>query len=183
MSYAPGIKLSLPVPDSLFKALDYDGNARFVALYWTPAGDEAEINDGRFRGTTSWLAYSAYMDHPAVRSGLAQAGFTPWSFGSSDSTPGHWLMFDREENAAYAVPVPEAAAFLERQHASQDISPVSISWEQIEALAHTLEMLQEAEVGTVTMEEIEASIREEEERAARLERDLDRWYADRVRMN
>jgi len=35
--------LRIPVPPMLEEALGYDGSARWVAFYWTPAGDEAVL--------------------------------------------------------------------------------------------------------------------------------------------
>jgi hypothetical protein len=44
-----------PVPVPVFpwlaKAFGYRGDARFVAFYWTPAGDEVVYDDGMRSGT------------------------------------------------------------------------------------------------------------------------------------
>jgi len=60
--------LPIPVPPQLETALGYEGDARFVAFYWEPAGDEAMYDDGRISGTGCWTGYLAYVDHPAVAS-------------------------------------------------------------------------------------------------------------------
>jgi hypothetical protein len=41
------IPLPIPVPPSLEGALGYDGEGRFLALWWESAADEAIWSDGR----------------------------------------------------------------------------------------------------------------------------------------
>ncbi len=82
--------LKAPVPPMLEKAIGYSGDARFVSFHWTPAGDEADYDDGQRAGTGEWQGYLAYVDHPTVRPLLTQ-----YQLGSSDSEAEHSLILDR----------------------------------------------------------------------------------------
>ena len=131
--------LPIPVPPQLEEALGYEGDARWVAFYWTPAGDEAMYDDGQCSGDGDWMGYLAYVDHPAVAIHLLRpcpaclgrgttndlenepcdfcdgAGLLPLNLGSSDFEADHWLVIDRQERRAYVAPVDVAASFLRQQ--------------------------------------------------------------------
>jgi len=131
--------LPIPVPPQLEEALGYEGDARWVAFYWSPAGDEAMYDDGRCSGDGDWTGYLAYVDHPAVAVHLVRpcwacggrgtltdlenepcdfcdgAGLLPLRLGSSDFEADHWLVIDRQERTAYVAPVEVAASFLRQQ--------------------------------------------------------------------
>jgi hypothetical protein len=105
------IPLDAPVPPMLEAAIGYDGDARWVAFYWQPAGDEACWDDGRASLCgANWPAYLAYTRHPAVWPHLAL-----YDFGSSDEPARHWLVLDRRERRLYAAPRKVAGASLRQQ--------------------------------------------------------------------
>ena len=107
--------LDIPLPEILPKALGYDGDARFIAIYWTPAGDEAVVTDGKVSFDGNWQAFLTCIDHPAVALPLAQAGVERWALGSSDNEATHWLVLDLEERKACAAPADDAHNFLASQ--------------------------------------------------------------------
>jgi hypothetical protein len=120
------------VPDEFWPAYDYEGNAQYVALYWTPYGDEAEFNDGRFAGTADWGAYQALLGHPLNASALEHAGIPPWYFGSSDAPAEHWLIVDRKTHKAYHADSRDADKTLREQWGDPEpTEPVALTEEQI----------------------------------------------------
>lgn len=111
-----------PVPPMLEAAVEYDGRARYVALYWEPAGDEVMYDDGRTGATGAWDAFLLYKRHP-----LVAAHLEPYSLGSSDAPAEHWLILDRTTRGLSIAPVAEARRFLRTQwpvvEMQQEISP------------------------------------------------------------
>lgn len=116
------IALPLAVPDVLEAAFEYDGDKRWVAFYWEPAGDELAWTDGQ-RGVTgaNWQAYLEFTQHHAVWPTLA-----PFNFGSSEEPACHWLVLDRQARRLYAAPLRSAHAFLAQQATPL---PVGLPWE------------------------------------------------------
>lgn len=105
------LKVVAPVPPMLETAIGYDGDARWVAFYWQPAGDEACWSDGqRARCGANWPVYLAYIGHSTVRRHLAA-----YNFGNSDTAADHYLLLDRDTRTIYAVPVRQAQEFLAEQ--------------------------------------------------------------------
>jgi hypothetical protein len=102
--------LMVPVPPMLEKVIGYNGEARFVSFYWTPAGDEAYYDDGQRASTGEWQGYLSYIQHPTVHPLLS-----PYHLGSSDSEAQHALILDRQERKLYAASIKEAGAFLSQQ--------------------------------------------------------------------
>jgi hypothetical protein len=84
--------LNIPVPPMLPKALGYMGEARYVSFQWTPYGDEADYSDGRLSGTGNWMAFLAYIQHPAISPILKE-----YDLGSSDSEARYALILDRNK--------------------------------------------------------------------------------------
>ncbi|MFM8321637.1 MAG: hypothetical protein ACKOC5_12050 [Chloroflexota bacterium] len=94
------IPLTIPVPprDILCPALGYTAaGARYLALYWEPAGEEAVANDGCYSGDCNWEAFQAYVHHPTVEYFLS--GF---ELGLSDDVAEHWLLLDLDQAQAWA---------------------------------------------------------------------------------
>ena len=163
----PGVEAAIPVPDSLFEALEYDGDARFVAVYWSPAGDEAELTDGLVSGTSNWRAFLTYMEHPVVQDGFRRSAVDPSTFGNSESMATHWLVLDRRDHKAYDVAAEAAEEFLREQHGERpafELTPEAI----MQAIAQAIEQTHDP-----TMGEIEDEIRKEQERVRKLKADLD----------
>jgi len=133
------IPLSAPVPPNLEQALGYSGEARYVAFYWEPCGDELMYDDGQFRADGTWQAYLAYLDHPAVAPfiflpcwkcrGVGTtnqlenqpcdfcdgAGILPLNLGSSDEEATFWLILDRHDRKLYTAAARTARLFLREQ--------------------------------------------------------------------
>jgi hypothetical protein len=107
----PGTPVDLPLPPALSETFGYRGQARYVALSWSPAGDELVVDDGRVsRSGESW-SFQVYKRHKSV--GALLAGY---NLGSSNRIAEHALILDREANRASVAPVQEALAFVEAQH-------------------------------------------------------------------
>ncbi len=105
------IPLDAPVPPNMEKALGYERDARYVAFYWTPAGDQAMYDDGEISGTGEWPAWLDFTQHPLVDPHLQR-----YDFGSSDFEADDYLLLDRQERKAYVAPVHVARDFLAAQH-------------------------------------------------------------------
>ena len=76
-------RLKIPVPPApiLEQAVGYRNarDARFLALWWEPCGDEAMVSDGFETFTGNWRGYQAYVLHKSVISQLKA-----YNLGSSD---------------------------------------------------------------------------------------------------
>ncbi len=109
----PGLSLNAPIPPQLEAAVEYRGDARYFAIFWQPAGDEAMVTDGRTTHDGCWWGYQALVDHPLMM--LAMAG-QRYDLGSSEMDATHWLIIDRETRTIALAPRPQAEAFLTQQH-------------------------------------------------------------------
>jgi hypothetical protein len=138
----PGVELSIIVPPQLEAAVDYQGDARYFGLYWTPSGDEAIVTDGRSTHDGCWWGYQAFVDHPVVM--LALAGLR-YDLGSSESDATHWLVIDRETRTASLAPGAEAEQFLADQHSA--LSPVELTREEWEAIVKNVSVHLQSQVG------------------------------------
>lgn len=102
------------LPRNWEHAFGYDGQARFVAFYWTPAGDEARYDDGQVSGDGNWYLFST-LRH--THSELSQR----YNLGYSDLEAEHWLLLDRETRTLAVPPVAEAQARLREQWPPLDL--------------------------------------------------------------
>lgn len=107
-------------PAEFWPAMEYEGEARFVAIFWEPGGDEACWADGREMVVgAGWGAYLALLDanfdwgHPAYT-----------MLGSSETRATHWLVIDRMTEWAWLVPVEDAEAVLQRQWPLREAAPL-----------------------------------------------------------
>jgi hypothetical protein len=131
--------LPVPIPPNLEDALGYDGEARYVAFYWEPCGDEFMFDDGQYSTQGNWQVWLEYTNHQCVAPYLIEkcwrcrgvgttnqlenepceicdgAGCLPLNFGYSDEVATHWFILDRETRKAYAAPVAIAQGFLRRR--------------------------------------------------------------------
>jgi len=138
-THHPLIPLSAPVPPQLEQALGYDGEAHYVAFYWTPCGDELVFDDGQVCGDGNWQGWQCYCDHSAVAYHLSLpcwrcgdkgttnqlenepceicdgAGIFPLNLGSSDEEAECWLIIDRQKRQAYIADPSSATSFLQAQ--------------------------------------------------------------------
>ena len=103
--------LDVPVPPRLAETFGYRGDARLVAFYWEPVGDEVMYDDGLSAGTGEWYPFLQFCRHPKVLPELAA-----YDFGNSDEEARHWLVLDRFIQQFYAAPVEVARPVLECQH-------------------------------------------------------------------
>jgi hypothetical protein len=53
----PMILPNSPLPRNWERAFGYKGSARYLAVYWTPCGDEAMYADGHTSGTAHWPVF------------------------------------------------------------------------------------------------------------------------------
>lgn len=119
----------LPAIEEFLDALGYNGSARFVAVYWEVAGDEASYDDGQVSLCgANWGAFLAYMDHPRIRPWL---GDRRWALGSSDEEATHWLCLDRAKSEGYMFTVRAARILLKSQWPLWIPDPTVISGEEL----------------------------------------------------
>ncbi len=90
------IELPLALPPALCHAAGYDGGARYLAMWWTPLGDELLLADGEVTFTGWWPAWTTLVGHP-----LGRVILSPYELGSSDSDATHWLLADRFQDTLH----------------------------------------------------------------------------------
>jgi hypothetical protein len=95
------------IPSGFLRAFGYPGPRRFVALYWTPMGDEACFDDGQ-------SSACGLSDNHLYLSLLRRKDVWAWRdeeelhFGNSDKPATHWLVVDGDTGEVYAAPKDEA---------------------------------------------------------------------------
>lgn len=128
--------LGIPVPPTplLEEAVGYnpDSEARYIALWWEPCGDEAMVADGRITFTGNWYGYLAYIRHRTVKPLLA--GF---NLGSSDEEASFRLVIDRLAQQAFIANPAQAEHLLASQWPQ-----VVVSQQTLELTAETLRVKQ-----------------------------------------
>lgn len=168
------IQLSIPVPPApiLEDALGYAGDARLLSIYWTPAGDEAMLDDGLESGDGNPGGYLAYVDHPRVALGIAETGITRWALGSSDEPNTHRLVIDRQTRTAWLATEEEATDALAAQWPP---APPITPEEQAEVLASLKDGLRRAMANYTppTPEQVEAAMAAQRAAVDRLRQWLD----------
>ena len=101
------IPLDIPVPPApiLEQAVGYENisNARYLALGWEPAGDEAMVSDGFVTFTGHWAGYLAFIHHKSIYHHLAI-----YNLGSSDDPAEYRLVVDLQERKAYIAKTSDA---------------------------------------------------------------------------
>ena len=110
------------LPRNWERAFGYDGDARYVAFYWTPVGDEAVYDDGQVAGDGNWRLYlTLRYQHPELD--------RRYNVGYSDLAADHWLLLDRETHDLVVMPRAEAEARLRQQWTSLDANAKLTSFE------------------------------------------------------
>lgn len=128
-------RLKIPVPPApiLEQAVGYRNvrDARFLALWWEPCGDEFMVSDGFETFTGNWRGYQAYVLHKAVISQLKA-----YNLGSSDDTAEYRLVIDLRDRKAFIAPCKEADTLLTSQWQLGTVQekPVLLSSEDLEKL-------------------------------------------------
>ena len=162
-------QLNIPVPPApiLEQAVGYRNyrNARFLALWWEPCGDEAMVSDGLVTFTGLWPGYLAYVQHRAVHSQLAG-----YNLGSSEDPAEYRLIIDLEKRQAFIAPCKEAEGLLTSQWGTSREKPVAISSEEMEKwLADLSEQLS----NFPSMDELLSQMAEDQKHVATLQHWLD----------
>ena len=111
---APFKQLGIQAPPMLAEAVGYPGRARYVALYWTPYGDEVIYADGHLSADGYWHAWLLFTRHRTIAPHL-QA----YNLGSSDEEATDWLLVDRETYALYVGTPGEVLRVLRGQYDDQ----------------------------------------------------------------
>lgn len=124
-------QLNIPVPPApiLEQAVGYRNyrNARFLALWWEPCGDEAMVSDGLVTFTGLWPGYLAYVQHRSVHFQLVA-----YNLGSSEDPAEYRLVIDLENRQAFIAPCKDAEGLLTSQWGTSREKPVAISSEEME---------------------------------------------------
>jgi len=162
--------LPIPVPPApiLEQAVGYqnDRQARFLALWWEPCGDEAMVSDGFVTFTGHWPGYLAFVQHPAVASHLAG-----YDLSSSETPATHRLLIDLMERMAYIATGEEVERFLANQWVHEQSSqPTKIFVEDLDSL---LKEWAESKQDLPTMEEVMHRIEEDQKAVQTLHTWLD----------
>jgi hypothetical protein len=108
------LKASFRLPTDFLARFNYQGERRFVALYWEPCGDEAAYDDGISSAiglSDNWL-YLDFIRQPDVRRWLDKNGI---HLGNRDEEARHWLIVDAATNEVYTAPRSEAFRILRTQ--------------------------------------------------------------------
>jgi hypothetical protein len=101
------IKAPFLIPHDFLREFSYPGHRRFVALYWTPLGDEACFNDGQTSASglsDNWI----YLSFARRKDVWAWRDENELHFGDSDEEATHWLIVDKHTDEVYAAPKAEA---------------------------------------------------------------------------
>ena len=106
------------LPRNWERAFGYRGSARWLAVWWTPAGDEALFDDGEGQAAAQWTVYLDLVQNriaiPLARA-LANYPRGRYALGSSDEEATHCLLLDLEHRGVYVAPIGEALRFLQAQ--------------------------------------------------------------------
>ncbi len=103
------------LPHNWERAVGYDGQARFLAVWWESCGDEVVYGDGQVTATGHWLFFLHLTRelwgtplHLALNGAL-------WALGSSEEPATHRLILDLQERRGYVALAADADAFLQTQ--------------------------------------------------------------------
>ena len=127
-------RLRIPVPpvSILERAVGYQNqrNARYLALWWEPCGDEVMVSDGIVSFTGHWPGYLAYVQHPLVAPALIN-----YNLGSSEDFATHRLLIDLDTRQAFVFLTAECRRILASQWEQQPRNPpVTLFMEDLEPL-------------------------------------------------
>jgi hypothetical protein len=127
------IQINVPVPPApiLEEAVGYrnEHDARYLALWWEPCGDEVMVSDGYVTFTGHWPGYLAYIQHKVVFPQVI--GF---QLGSSEKPAHQRLVIDLRDRQAMVMPAKEADQLLASQWRQEGnpVAPITISLEELE---------------------------------------------------
>jgi hypothetical protein len=128
------------LPRNWEQAFGYDGEARYVAFYWTPIGDEARYDDGQASGDGNWQMFLLVRhEHPELDRHC--------NLGFSETEADDWLLLDRETRGFVVLPKAEAQASLRQQWPPLDLDAelTAFDWDVIqEAVQQALDNVEAA---------------------------------------
>jgi hypothetical protein len=108
-------------PGNWDRPLGYDGTARFLAVYWSQAGNDVFITDGIYGATagSGWL-YTDLIEYEArdeINAALMACGAEPKNaLGNSDHEASYALILDRLEHCLWVGCFNDTIRFLGKQH-------------------------------------------------------------------
>jgi len=115
-----------PLPRNWERVFGYKGSARYLAVYWTPCGDEAMYADGQVSGTAHWPVYQELIRQyrAAITEAMLASRMCPpgeaWNavcqLGSSDHEASHCLLLDLTERTISIADIEAGIKFVLRQH-------------------------------------------------------------------
>ena len=114
----PSAAYVAPLPKNWEKAFGYEGEARWLAVWWTPAGDEAMYDDGLISGDGYWVFYLDLVDQRIaipLAHALASHPRGRYALGSSDEEATHCLLLDLEQRRVFVAPLEDALKFVRAQ--------------------------------------------------------------------
>ena len=115
------------LPRNWERAFGYDGEARHVAFYRSPVGDEALYDDGQASGDGNWrLFLTLRYQHPELDQ--------RYNTGNSDVEADQWLLLDRETRDLVVLSRAEAQVRLHRQwpFSDLDVELTALDWKTIQ---------------------------------------------------
>lgn len=134
--------LPVTLPANWERAFGYRGDARWLAAYWTPAGDEAVYDDGLVSATANYRVYISLLKdyRKEITDAMIGAGACPpdaaWSavycMGSSNDDATHCFLLDLQERQIYAADLQTGLQAVADQH--PPAPPVEISDEDLDQL-------------------------------------------------
>ena len=111
--------LFVPVPQNLAEVVGYEGDARYLGIYWNISVDDVAYDDGDTRGVGESLRFLQYAGHPSVECELGDL-----NIGLFDQPADTWLILDTHAGNLYSCPSVFARTFLIRQHRHEGPTPV-----------------------------------------------------------
>jgi hypothetical protein len=128
------------LPRNWEQAFGYDGEARYVAFYWTPVGDEAMYDDGQVAGDGNWRLFLILRhQHPELDQ--------RYNVGDSEMEADDWLLLDRETRDLAVLPRAKAQARLRQQWPTMNLDAelTAFDWAVIqEAVQQALDNVEAA---------------------------------------
>lgn len=144
-------------PESFWGCYGYEGDARYVAIYWVPAGDEAAYHDGRTSLVgADWIAYLRLLEGNERIGVLSRRQSA--TLGSSEEIASHYLVVDREGGKAWIAPVREAHEFVVKQWESEPPSHLQLLAQSCNSLDEFMAAVNEAMQGVAAQAPSRAEI-------------------------
>jgi hypothetical protein len=156
----------------LEETLGYEEDARYVAFYWTPCGDEVMWDTGWSSATGNWTAWLIFIRHPRIAPAL-----TSYNLGSSDQEAESWLLLDRHERTVSIGPGQAVHAFLCEVNRpatwaggpDAEAEPMVIDAAFLDTFVDQMEEVR----SSVTAEELYANLMDQDQQLRRLQAWLD----------